>query len=1257
MDAASRLNAARTACCETRRPVATRRPRLAAGLASPHPLDLPSHAKCRSLRQPNMSSTSIETALDVHTATLADTSTAWDARAAALRAIATFADDVEGSPSAAAALSAALPALAPQLAAAVSELRSAVVRDACAAVAALSHALGPVFAAAAAEQLTPALLRASRVTIAVVAASAARAATAMFTYCAAGVPPRVTGLLARAVVSRGEKSHPAVRAAAAEYLGLLLQGDVMEMLPERVADEIQAAVAEGCADSAKHVRDISRRNWRLLRRADSRRAAEVFAKMPANVQTLLNGNEPRSCVKVGGSAMMPTPVSRVGPSRSRGGGPRRALYRPLVRAESDTSTSPPLAARPPKSQLRRPPVAPKRTESAVRREPPTKSKPANPFAKRPARRSMAIGMSGPLLRPEHVHSLTESSQHAKNVGVVASGRPSGVAASAPSLNLPNPSTEDVVKALEAPMSVQIASSRSSTEVSQPEISDLSEVPVDDDRVVATHPDVTNSEDVQTPSSEVRRGSSLACSETEDSDFSSAKGSPTPLASSRRTPSPTRSGLGGLLDEPVQEFSPGSPLFPPTPEAVRQAARKARISFMCGPNVSPGPFDTATLGMRNAPPVALMLPLREHQRMSSSSHSSRSASASPSPSRARATGLHESPLEDLFGKSNGSNTRDMSFVNAAVASISFDDEVPSNDQVAASALLDMNRGDDCAQFASPGLCDSEAVQYHQTPLPSVSEMFGACVKEAAASPSDPSPGSASRAKLLVDSSCAMGTVQSDGVALTETFSRASSHEDRTPAPPVLSQLAMNIPHVLKSVSNEISKKVDSKPSVQPAFEAAILSNSTGSASKSSRRASTSILAGVREHESTPSRNGNRSIPDISRRVSLSTPSPAQHRNRTPSKADSLSDRSSSSLAHRRAASGCGRHALRISFVPPSGSSDCSATQRLRKHTSTIHTDGPRASASLASPLSPQHLSMRGSPAERSSREPSPTTERTGHSAKAFSEALKRIELSRSSGWEVRVEALGRLQASCGRLGPETLDVRLALRAFSVLSEMTSDGHIKVVPSALDALFSVFLGVENSMSSDSFNPLQIALERRPDVVQRVLVCLVDSRATTRLAAERVMHSLVAQFRPEVRAMQIVRAMSYMFSSDKSRKGPTNIGSPKVMVVGCTHLLAAFRSAEASGEGFVWQPVSLLASLLETMAVLLRDRRAEVRSAAGPVVLAAHSSLPAGAMSLALDALPLAQHDKMALQSALSTLNEDAAAEDMQSCITSTSAAGGC
>lgn len=1205
-------------------------------------------------------SSAIESALAFHTATLADSGTSWDARASALRDIATVADDSETSQAAAAALTAALPSLAPQLAAAISELRSAVVRDACAAVTALSHGLGPAFAAVAAEQLTPVLLRASRVTIAVVAASAASAAHAMFTCCATGVPPRVTGLLARAVVSRGEKSHPAARAAAAEYLGILLHGGVMEMLPERVADEVQEAVAAGCVDSAVQVRDISRGNWRLLREADPYRASEVLAKIPANMHALLSGGDNRSGAQVGGSAMMPTPLSKAGP-RSRAGGPRRVPLRPSTRAESDASTSPPVAVRPPKPPPRKPPVVPKRVEASMRRElPSVKPVIPFPFARRPARRSVAVGVTGPLLRPEQLQSPAKSSGPVKNGAAAVSAGSAFTDSSSSAFDHSNsPLPADEAKPATTSLPALITSSRSSTELSRRESSPTGESPRDAKRASPASLNPVDSDEMRTPSPEGRRRSSWTCSETEESEFSSAKGTPTPLPFAARTPSSSRSGLGSVLDEPAQKFSPGSPLFPPTPEAVRQAARKARISFMCGPNISPGPFDAAAFGIRNAPPVALMLPIREQRRMSMSSHSSRSPSASPSPSRAPSIGRAESPLEDLFGLPTESKERGLSSLNAAVAAFTFDDEQSVSDQVAVSALLDMNKGDDSEQLVTLDGENNGGVRAFPNPLPSVLEMTAAHLRQNASS-SFAHPDSQSPVKPLTTAGSELENGEGRLVGLKHSFRRARSRVDEQVGPPVLSQLPTNVPSVINAGHKLPAKKLDVNHSEKSFLKVAGASPRTGPLAKFGRRASTSTVVGIQQQNTavSPARNG--SLSKISRRASISTPARVQQRPTSTPESDRRSDRSLPARVDPRATSSGVPRGPRRSVLPTGGSSD----SRLPRHggkagrvTSTIETSPPGNYGSRASASSTEQLVVEGSAPGRLSRGMPPLNEVPPQSAKVFLEALKRVELSRSSAWQTRVGVLTRLQEACQHLGPDTLDVRLALRTFSVLSELTSDTHIKVVPAALDALFSVFLGVENCSSSEAFNPLQAALDRRPEVVQRILLCLVDSRTTTRLAAERVMHSLVAQFRPEVRAMQIVRAMSYMFSADKSRKGVTNIGSPKVMVVGCSHLLAAFRSAEASGEGFVWQPVSLLASILETMAALLRDRRADVRSAAGPVVVAAHSSLPRGAMKLALDALPLSAQDKSALQSVLATSRAHEASGDQESCRSEMSTGGGC
>jgi CLASP N terminal len=1159
--------------------------------------------------------------LGAYAATLANPQTAWDARAAALRDIAALADDSDGSSAAVAALTRALPALAPQLAAAVSELRSSVVRDACAAVVALSNTLGPAFAVVAAEPLTPVLLRASRVTIAVVAASAASAARALYTCCAHGVPPRVTSSLAAAVMSRGEKSHPAARAAAAEYLGLLIAGGVLDYLPERVADDVQAAVAAGCVDPAELVRDVSRSNWRDFRTADPRRAALVFESLPSSTQQLMSSADFRG-VPAPATTALPAPLAMSNGLRAQAGVPRRAPQRPPVRSESTThSLSPPVSARPPRPLPRKPPMGPKRATaessgaepiSRSRRDAPPQPKP-NPFAKRPARRSMAVGVTGPLFKAEPQEPVSTSAVSGNDVKLVSAGI---VGADAWD-NRPVSKQSKLAKALElANTSPEqtLPTSRSATDLSRSDSSAADPAATEVKSIAAVAP--------TTPSTVARRRS-LADndSEAEESEFSSAQGSPTPLPSGARTPSPARAGLSALLDDEEPNFSPGSPLFPPTPEAVRQAARKARISFLCGPNISPGPFQAPMYAMHD-PPVALMLPIREHRRRSMSSQSSHSLSPSPAPSRFHSIG--RDGIAATSSAAHGSPTaseNDTDGLSDRIAAFDLGEVQTESDRVAISALLAIGRGLE-AQSSGPLESQrgevSEDIEAYLDPLPPYSEPaeFGSPNEQLALLASIADTSSVTSPML---SSTTMAPCVSVGHAAVDSFASRKSDENLD----TNSVSQGGAPHQVSSVPASPTKsgeKHNKEP--YPTVDIPRLPRRLGSPAIADRRASTPVLSHAARRQA-----GSKELAD----------SP---------------DRNASLRGMPRSAAVSSIRGPRRSFMHPKGGQ--SGPLYVPETESVVAYDVRRDTTRGSSRLVSDKLSHGpGRHASESAKNP-PTLSPPG---RAFSDALRSVELSRSDGWEARVRALSLFQVSCKHLDGDMLDARLALRAVSVLSEMTTDAHIKVVPAALDSLFAILLGVESQTPSDSqsVNPLQIALERRPEVVQRILVCLVDSRASTRVAAERVMHSLVAQFRPEVRAMQIVRAMSFMFASDKTRRGTTNIGSPKVMIVGCTHLLAAFRSAEASGEGFVWQPVTLLASLLETMAALLRDRRADVRGTAGPVVLAANLSLPPGAMKLALDALPLSAQDCAALQTVIAKSTSRVGSDDQESCRSETSVAG--
>lgn len=590
-------------------------------------------------------------------------------------------------------------------------------------------------------------------------------------------------------------------------------------------------------------------------------------------------------------------------------------------------------------------------------------------------------------------------------------------------------------------------------------------------------------------------------------------------------------------------------------------------------------------------------------------------------------------DQVFGLTREAEN-DAASLSAAVAAFDLGDEQSISDQVAVSALLDMNRGVDVekppsfecefdGQQPHAGADDAD-IQAYLEPLPVVPEVAASKGQDDELPTISPARSEESSPSMAASPPSQLPAYASDEVVPEESLTSAQSDEnvnENAVKHAAVSAVVVSNPEKLLEGDTKRGKEHAVIEMPKPA-------NRVKRPSGIAHRASTPVLPRTCQQQETS--------PDLER--------PA--------------DRSIQPSVRPRVSSVSGSRGAGRSYKPTSEPRKLGASRpvaRTAGPSRTTHSGGTRGRGTFKGSSPTQQLSKQAHGKTRVPGEAVQKGDMVRQPSKGFTDALRRVELSKSSGWQARVSALTRLQEACKHVDGDAIDVRLALRAFSVLSEMTTDMHIKVVPTALDALFAVFLGVENSSSNEGSNPLQVALERRPEVIQRILVCLVDSRASTRSAAERVMHSLVAQFRPEVRAMQIVRAMSHMFSADNSRKGATNIGSPKVMVVGCTHLLAAFRSAEASGDGFVWQPVSLLASLLETTAVLLRDRRADVRGAAGPVILAANLSLPPGAMKLALDALSLSLQDRTALQSVLAASGVRESSDQQDSCRSETSVAG--
>lgn len=180
---------------------------------------------------------------------------------------------------------------------------------------------------------------------------------------------------------------------------------------------------------------------------------------------------------------------------------------------------------------------------------------------------------------------------------------------------------------------------------------------------------------------------------------------------------------------------------------------------------------------------------------------------------------------------------------------------------------------------------------------------------------------------------------------------------------------------------------------------------------------------------------------------------------------------------------------------------------------------------------------------------------------------------------------------------------------MLGDYVHETHHKVLLGALDGLFFLFLCTEGIVSTTA---MQKVLERRPEIIRRVLHLMKDGHEDVRLGCTRVMQGYEVQFGPETQVAILIRAMT-----GEARPGTIaarRIVAPdgRIAEKGCAHLLSAFERADTSGDGFVWK-AGVLRSLIEMLGALSKDRRIEVRRAAGEVVCAVKKSLPEAAFSM--------------------------------------------
>jgi CLASP N terminal len=206
----------------------------------------------------------------------------WNARVRALRSLRNLACRQNAD------LRAALGLFGPPLAAAVGDLRSAVVKESCVCIEELATAYGPEFSRATSEVLIPSLLRASAVSVTFLSTAALNAIQKTVQEGGLGVTKRSVILMANSVMNTiSDLKHPMSRQAAASCLGLLLNDDNMRNLPPAALEAIEDAIRSGCADSSLNVRTESRANWRKLELVDPVRAATLLIKLPEPIQVLV----------------------------------------------------------------------------------------------------------------------------------------------------------------------------------------------------------------------------------------------------------------------------------------------------------------------------------------------------------------------------------------------------------------------------------------------------------------------------------------------------------------------------------------------------------------------------------------------------------------------------------------------------------------------------------------------------------------------------------------------------------------------------------------------------------------------------------------------------------------------------------------------------------------------------------------------------------------------------------------------------------
>lgn len=219
-----------------------------------------------------------------------------------------------------------------------------------------------------------------------------------------------------------------------------------------------------------------------------------------------------------------------------------------------------------------------------------------------------------------------------------------------------------------------------------------------------------------------------------------------------------------------------------------------------------------------------------------------------------------------------------------------------------------------------------------------------------------------------------------------------------------------------------------------------------------------------------------------------------------------------------------------------------------------------------------------------------------------ECLRMAQGASKGDWRGKLKSLGAFCEAMKGLGSERMKIRVAEEAICMLGDYVLERHHRVILAALDGLFFLLLCTEGIAQRGA---LTRALEKRGDVLKRVLMLLSDGKDDVRLSSERVMESFGVQFDSETQVGLIVRAINM--------EGRGGVCDQRVVESGCAHVVRAFERARTSGLEFVWREQALKL-VLKGMQTLVADRRLGVRKAAGNALSCVKLSLPNRAYEMA-------------------------------------------